>query len=150
MEALLQMSLKKTDCPVSSLVRIIGAKWTVEIMRELATQPTRTRKFLIHIPGLSMKSLRERLQEMEDERLIVRTEYEGRPLKVEYSITDRGRQLFAILEQIKALSEEGSTPRCVCAFEEKCLEGEVQVQCAYRREDTRRRNRGDHSRPLGE
>lgn len=138
---MLQASGRKTDCPVSSLVKIIGAKWTIEIMRELAIRPTRTRKFLVHIPGLSMKSLRERLHDMEEEELILRTEYEGRPLKVEYSITDRGRQLFSILEQIKLLSEQRSERRCVCAFEKECLSGQAQVNCEHRREDTRRRNR---------
>lgn len=88
-----------------------------------------------------MKSLRERLHDMEEEELILRTEYEGRPLKVEYSITDRGRQLFSILEQIKLLSEQRSERRCVCAFEKECLSGQAQVNCEHRREDTRRRNR---------
>jgi DNA-binding HxlR family transcriptional regulator len=134
-----QSGKSKQDCPVSSLSRIIGGKWTIEIMRELAIQPTRTRKFLMHIPGLSMKSLRERLHEMEQANLIVRKEYEGRPLKVEYSITDRGRRLFAILEQIKELSETDGERRCVCSVEEECLKGEATVMCPSRREETRRR-----------
>lgn len=110
----------------------------MEIMRELALQPVRTRKFLVHIPGLTMKSLRERLQEMEQQNLIIRTEYDGRPLKVEYSLTERGVKILAILETLKQLAEEGSEPSCSCSVEKDCMNGSKPLNCPFRREDTRR------------
>lgn len=110
----------------------------MEIMRELAVQPVRTRKFLVHIPGLTMKSLRERLQEMEQQDLILRTEFEGRPLKVEYSLTARGMKILAILETLKELAEEGSESTCCCSVEKDCINGSKSLNCPFRREDTRR------------
>lgn len=106
----------------------------MEIMRELALNPMRTRKFIAHIPGLSMKSLRERLAEMEVEKLITRTEYPGRPLKVEYELTERGKKILAILEQLKEIADEGN-PTCTCSIESACQRAEKSVQCPYRRPD---------------
>ncbi|HXK62253.1 MAG TPA: winged helix-turn-helix transcriptional regulator, partial [Acidobacteriota bacterium] len=63
--------------------------------------PVRTRRFLVHIPGISMKSLRQRLQSMEDAGLVKRTQYEGRPLKVEYSITAKGKRTIPLITVIR-------------------------------------------------
>lgn len=123
---------------MSPLIKIIGGKWTTEIMRELAVQPVRTRKFLVHIPGLTMKSLRERLQEMQEQNLIIRTEYGGRPLKVEYSLTERGMKILAILEALKQLAEEGLESTCCCSVEKDCMNGSKSLNCPFRRADTRK------------
>src|SRR5579883_1285910 len=96
----------ESACPINVLMEIISAKWTVEIMRELAIQPTRTRKFLLHIPGLSMKTLSRRLHSLEGAGLVNRREFEGKPIKVEYSLTENGIKLCTILEQIKSLQNE--------------------------------------------
>jgi DNA-binding HxlR family transcriptional regulator len=106
-------------CPITDILTVISAKWAVEILRELRIQPTRTRRFLVHIPGLTMKSLRHRLQIFEDFGLVTRTKHEGRVLHVEYAITDRGEKIIDLLEQIKKVADELSdnTPHCVCPME---------------------------------
>jgi DNA-binding HxlR family transcriptional regulator len=67
------------ECPISRLLEIISAKWTVEILREISIAPTRTRQFLRLIPGLSMKSLQFRLKELEKFGLLERIEYDQLP-----------------------------------------------------------------------
>lgn len=132
--------LKTTPCPITLVIDHISAKWTVEILREIALGPVRTRRFLVHIPGISMKSLRQRLQAMEDAGLVKRTQYEGRPLKVEYSITERGKQLFDIFAAMKRLGDEWTGSTCVCSFE-TCgdVQCEMRLLCPHRRERTRQR-----------
>jgi len=125
------------ECPINTLMDIISAKWTVEIMRELALQPTRTRKFLLHIPGLSMKTLCRRLQILESAQLINRHEYPGKSLKVEYSLTDHGRQLCTIFEQVKQLESiiaGRECSSCHCSIEKSCMESPATFNCMHRRE----------------
>ncbi len=113
---MLEPPTPESVCPINKLMDVISAKWTVEIIRELALQPTRTRRFLLHIPGLSMKTLCRRLHALEAAGLINRYEYPGKPAKVEYSLNDYGRKLCKVFEQIKLLQEElnGACQSCTC------------------------------------
>lgn len=104
----------KVECPISRLLEIISAKWTVEILREISIAPTRTRKFLRLIPGLSMKSLQFRLKELEKYGLLERIEYDQLPRHVEHSITERGKKAIAIYMSIKALADEVFPVVCDC------------------------------------
>lgn len=108
------------ECPISKLLEIISAKWTVEILREVSIGPTRTRKFLRVIPGLSMKSLQSRLKELEKYELLERKEYDFLPRRVEHLITKRGKKVLAIYMQIKILSDQIFPPTCSsCPMEEQ-------------------------------
>lgn len=121
-------------CPITDVLTVAGAKWTVEIMRELALQPTRTRRFLAHIPGLTMKSLRQRLQQFEFLQLVTRKQYDEKPLRVEYSLTDKGRRFIDLLDLANELSNEWSgTVPCRCPL--SLPEEERQTHnCPFRRE----------------
>ncbi len=131
----------KQPCPITYVIELINAKWTIELLREMALGPVRTRRFLARIPGLSMKSLRQRLQGMEDAGLITRTQYEGRPLRVEYAVTERGKQLFDIFKAMQVLGNEWLGASCVCSFQTCGPECSQALDCPYRRDDTRGRGR---------
>ncbi|MBX9880177.1 MAG: helix-turn-helix transcriptional regulator [Candidatus Obscuribacterales bacterium] len=105
------------QCPITFVLDILSPKWTIEILRELFTQPTRTRQFLNLIPGLSMKSLRERLKVLEIEGILIRTVYEDSPLRVEYSLTTKGRELYSALMSLKRLGEAWLNKKCQCPFD---------------------------------
>lgn len=123
-----------TTCPINDVLSVAGAKWTVEIMREITLQPTRTRRFLAHIPGLTMKSLRQRLQQMEQLGLLVRKQYDEKPLRVEYSITDKGKRFMDLLNLAKEIADEwyGQSP-CQCPL--ALPDGERHhFHCDFRRE----------------
>jgi DNA-binding HxlR family transcriptional regulator len=94
------------QCPIGEVLTLASAKWTVEIFAELVNQPTRTRQFLHHIPGLSMKCLRQRLQQLQDHGLINRKQFDQRALRVEYSITEKGRRFLDLLNLAKQITEE--------------------------------------------
>ncbi len=105
------------QCPIYSILRLVSAKWTVEIMREIAIQPTRTRQFLSRIPGLSMKCLQERIKELEGAGMLKRIRYEEKVPKVEHHITERGQKLLKIMIDIKALAGESASESCCCPIE---------------------------------
>ncbi len=126
---------QSSDCPINLLLDVVSPKWTVEILREMAIQPTRTRKFLLHIPGLSMKTLCRRLQTLESAGLILRHEYPGKAMKVEYSLSEPGIKLCSILEQLKQLEEELNSDclKCKCSLQSACLSRELDSNCPHRR-----------------
>jgi DNA-binding HxlR family transcriptional regulator len=121
-------------CPITDVLTVVSAKWTVEILRELCIQPTRTRRFLAHVPGLTMKSLRQRLMQLEQLGFVNRHQFDERPLKVEYKITDKGRKLFDLLLAIKALADDLGEKICNCPFESATAEGCGEFSCPLRKQ----------------
>lgn len=122
-------------CPISKMLKVAGAKWTLEVLRECAIQPTRTRQFLARIPGLSMKCLQERLKELEALKLIERHKYPDKLPKVEHRITERGRKLLSIMAALKTLEDEITPSVCNCPLE--CLAygaHDVDTSCPLRKE----------------
>lgn len=105
------------DCPIYSLMKLISAKWTVEIMREISIKPTRTRQFLQRVPGLSMKSLQERIKDLEAYGMLKRVKYDEKVPKVEHHITERGEKLLQLMLSIKELAEEITPNNCNCPIE---------------------------------
>ena len=59
-----------------------------------------------YLKKVSDKTLSNNLKELEADRLIVRKEYPQIPPKVEYSLSDRGRSLMAVLDQLCVWGEE--------------------------------------------
>ena len=55
------------------------------------------RRYLINV---SDKTLSNNLKELEKDRLIIRKEYPQIPPKVEYSLSDRGKSLMEVLDQL--------------------------------------------------
>jgi DNA-binding HxlR family transcriptional regulator len=104
-------------CPITSLLRLAAAKWTVEILRELAIKPMRTRRLLLAVPGMSMKSLQDRLKALEGAQMITITRSQTAALKTEHEITERGRKLLTVLISLKDLAEESQPRTCECPME---------------------------------
>lgn len=125
-------SSKDLGCPVSFVLDILSRKWTVQILREIFVKPTRTRKFLRAIPGLSMKALSERLKDMEKSGIVKRTVYPERVLKVEYSLTEKGRDLYEVLLALKKLGSRWLNTDCICSFELDEDGNPVCVDCPHR------------------
>ena len=53
-----------------------------------------------YLKKVSDKTLSNNLKELETDRLIIRKEYPQIPPKVEYSLSNRGRSLMAVLDQL--------------------------------------------------
>ena len=98
-------------------MNILGAKWTVEILRELAIEPVRTRRLLKLIDGLSMKCLQEKLRALNSIGVVETTTYTERPLRTVHQITERGNRLLQIFTELKALSAEIYSTQCICPLE---------------------------------
>lgn len=92
-------------CPIDNTFKIIGKKFTIHILRNMTQlNQTRFNQFLVSIEGMNPKSLSRRLREMEQDGLIEKKVYAETPIRIEYFITDKGRALRPILEQMAAFS----------------------------------------------
>jgi len=91
-------------CPIDNTFKIIGKKFTIHILRNMQLGQSRFNEFLDSIEGMNPKTLSARLREMEKNGIIERSVFPGTPVKIEYTITKKGKALKPILEQMAAFS----------------------------------------------
>lgn len=96
------------DCPVSKTLKIIGGKWTMMILHQLFGGPRRFGELQKALSTISPKTLTVRLQELEHEGIIARRVYDQVPLKVEYSLTKKGKSLREIFDKISEWGDKFS------------------------------------------
>ncbi|HEY7832748.1 MAG TPA: helix-turn-helix domain-containing protein [Ktedonobacterales bacterium] len=88
-------------CPVARTAEIVCGKWTLLIIRDLATGTKRFSELERLLHGISPKTLSERLSTLEAEGVLRRRMYAEVPPKVEYSLTEKGRDLVAVIESMR-------------------------------------------------
>jgi DNA-binding HxlR family transcriptional regulator len=88
------------ECPVATTVSLIGSKWKLLIMRNLLVRPWRFNELQKSIEGISQKALTDALRSMEADGIVIRTAYPEVPPRVEYSLTERGHSLVAVLDRL--------------------------------------------------
>lgn len=87
---------------------VVGCKWSAAVLAAISKGVTRPGQLQRFIPGISTKVLNERLRKLVDYRLISRIEIAGKVPHTEYSLTEMGIKLCAIIENIRDLDEEHS------------------------------------------
>jgi DNA-binding HxlR family transcriptional regulator len=93
-------------CPVSRAVEALDGRWTILIVRDLFGGTRRFGELRSSLPGISPKTLTDRLRSLEADGLVQRTAYAEIPPRVEYSLTPAGRTLEPVLT---ALADWGRT-----------------------------------------
>lgn len=94
------------DTPFGYTLSMIGGKWRLVILYWLAEQEaTRFNELRRRIGRITEKTLSAQLKDMERDGLVVRTEYPQIPPKVEYSLSEKGRSLYPLMEQMCAWGE---------------------------------------------
>ena len=85
------------SCPIETTFKIIGKKWTVIIIREMFRGTTQFNRFLENIDGITPKVLTERLRELEKLGIVRRRIVSEYPIRVEYELTDLGKEFEPVL-----------------------------------------------------
>ena len=93
-------------CPVARAAEIIGSKWTALLVHDLSEGPRRFSELRRACPGISPRTLSERLKELEHDEIVTRRSYAETPPRVEYSLTPKGEALLPI---ISAMRQYGRT-----------------------------------------
>jgi DNA-binding HxlR family transcriptional regulator len=88
-------------CPVfHKAVELIGRRWTGAIIRAMQSGRTRFSDIAHVIPGLSDRLLSERLKELEMEGIVTRSVYPETPVRIEYELTEKGKDLDVVMQAI--------------------------------------------------
>jgi DNA-binding HxlR family transcriptional regulator len=85
------------ECAVACTAEIIGSKWTAVIVHDLSEGPRRFSELERSCPGISPRTLSERLRALEQERFIVKRSAARR---VEYELTEKGEALLPIIDEM--------------------------------------------------
>ena len=92
-------------CPVWGALQVVGDKWTMLIVRDLARGARRTTELISGLHPISSRTLMDRLRDMERDALIKRHDLGGSPPHVEYVLTERGRVLTPLLDALRVVGE---------------------------------------------
>jgi len=100
-----------TLCPrFHKAIELIGGRWTGPILQLLMGGPSRFAELRDSIPHISDRMLSERLHELESEGLVTRSVIPESPVRVEYAITPKGRELQTSLEAVGRWAEKWIAP----------------------------------------
>jgi len=95
------MNDSHNDCAVSKTLKIVGSKWTMLLLHNLFDGKKRFGELQRALPGISPKTLSQRLRELEYDEIISKKVYAEVPLHVEYSLTDKGKSLRGIIRSLE-------------------------------------------------
>jgi DNA-binding HxlR family transcriptional regulator len=94
-------SIGESVCPIARSPAIVGDRWTMLLVRELFMG---TRRFDEIQAQTAMPShlLSTRLKRLEEDGVIVREPNQDRPLRHEYRLTPKGKDLYAVILSLRA------------------------------------------------
>lgn len=84
-------------CPVEATFQIIGKSWTILLVRELLIGKKGFNQLMKAVDGINSRMLSLRLKELENYKLVRKKILAQTPIRVEYSLTEKGRGLIPIL-----------------------------------------------------
>src|SRR5580704_7740142 len=86
--------------PDARALDLVGDKWTLLIVRDLAAGPRRFVELQRVLPGISTEQLRSRMNRMVADGMLTRQRYREVPPRVDYELTERARELMPILGEL--------------------------------------------------
>lgn len=92
---------KKYKCSLEAAIDVLGGKWRSLILWHLLKEKLRFSQIQKIVPGISKKVLSEHLRVLEKNGFIIRTVYPTVPPSVEYEISQKGKTLANILDQLE-------------------------------------------------
>ncbi len=89
------------NCPVTPVVQMLQGKWKLQILYELCIKcPMRFGELKKMLKPITNTALTNALKELEADELVQRIQYNEMPLRVEYSLTEKGRDLLPVFYAI--------------------------------------------------
>jgi DNA-binding HxlR family transcriptional regulator len=85
---------------------ILGRRWNPQVIRVLLYGPARFGELRERVPGISDNLLSERLKQLEAEGIVLRTVHGGRPVLIEYSLTEAGTGLCTAITAMGEWAEK--------------------------------------------
>ena len=95
--------INNTTCPAQALLKLLSGKWKPEIFRLSVDGPLRFSSLLRQIEGSNKQTLSVALKELEEVGLLEKITIKEKPLHIEYSLTENGKSLIPVLQQLENL-----------------------------------------------
>lgn len=94
-------------CPrFEAAFELLGKRWTGLIIRSLLNGAKRFSDIQEIIPNLSARMLTERFKELEEQGILLRKVYPEMPVRIEYELTEKGRELEKAMNEIQKWAEK--------------------------------------------
>ena len=93
-------------CPITATLEYIGGRWKAIILYYLSSGKRRFGEIAARIPTISRKVLSQQLKELERDGLIIRKQYKEIPPRVEYSLTEFGKSLSSVFNEMAIWGKE--------------------------------------------
>ncbi len=90
----------RSGCPIATSLDLIGDRWTLVIVRDLATGKRRFSDFLKSPERIPTNVLTNRLLRLEEHELIEKSPYQDNPPRFEYRLTSKGADLLPVLQAL--------------------------------------------------
>jgi DNA-binding HxlR family transcriptional regulator len=85
-------------CPIKATTNTLAGKWKVMIVWQLSFGSLRFAELRDLLPGVSEKVLAEQLRQLEADGIVERTALPVVPPRVDYELTEPGRELIPIMK----------------------------------------------------
>ena len=108
------MNAKKADktgkawrsvCPIARTLELVGDKWSLLLIRDMRFGKRTYGELLDSPEGIPTNILADRLKRLEEAGLAVRSEYQDRPVRYAYTLTEKGQDLGNVLLALKRWGE---------------------------------------------
>ena len=94
------MKKKRSSCPVSCSLEMIGDKWTLLIIRDLFCGKSQFREFLNSPEKIATNILSDRLQKLTKQGIVRKKKTSSFSPREEYLLTKKGKSLWPVLEAV--------------------------------------------------
>lgn len=91
----------ENSCPAEYLLKMLSGKWKPQIFRLALDGPIRFNTLLRQIEGSNKQSIAVALKELEEQALLEKTIIQQKPLHIEYNLTEKGRTLIPVFQQLE-------------------------------------------------
>ena len=96
-------------CSVAQCLEVVGEWWSMLILRDAFLGVTRFDRFQERL-GISRNVLNHRLTRLVDEGIMTRTPYSDRPVRYDYRLTDKGRDLWPVITAMRQWGDQYAAP----------------------------------------
>ena len=96
----MEINISDENCPLRRTLEIIGGKWTMLIIYQINERTIRYGELKRNVVGISEKMLISQLKFLTDKGMVNKKSYPEIPPKVEYSLTELGKELLPVINDI--------------------------------------------------
>lgn len=97
------------NCSIARALELVGERWTLLILREAFLGVRRYDRFQARL-GIARNVLRDRLGRLVEEGVLERRQYQERPARYEYRLTEKGRDLWPIVMALASYGDRYYAP----------------------------------------